>query len=326
MNNVLTWFGGVLKSKIFWTKILFILIAATFWFLIKLSKNGYVTTIVYPVMYENIPESKMLIGNATNEISLRISSYGFRILGYEVKKVQPLRIDVKRHTRKSGNQKDLYYWLPNLFREELETQLDAQTALLRLEPDTVFLVLSEKIKKEVPIRLNVKTTFKPGYYGYAKATTTPEKIMISGPKIIVDSVEFIETVETNIDGISSNVSREIKLIINDDRVIASKETVAYMLEVDQFTEKVLDVPVRLTNVPKGYKATIMPSKIDVFCKVALRDINLLEANDVEVICDFAQLLEFPKRQHLQLEVNAPAGFFEVIKTSSTSVNFLLFKK
>lgn len=326
MDNVVSWFAGVLKSKNFWIKILFIFIAATFWFLIKLSKNGYVSTIQYPVQYQNIPENKLLIGNATNQISLRISSYGFRLIGYEVKKVNPLHIDVKHHTRKAPGKKEVYYWLPNLYREELEAQLDAQTSLLRLEPDTVYLVMSEKIKKEVPVKLNVKTSFKTGYFAYSKAKAQPETVVISGPKIIVDSIAFIETKAVSISKINANVSQKIGLKLIDKMVSSNVTSINYVLEVDQFTEKVLEVPIRLKNVPKGYKATIMPSKISVFCKVALRDIQQLDANDIVVNCDFSQLHDFPKREHLQLEVKAPSGLFEIVNVSVTSVNFLLFKQ
>ena len=104
----------------------------------------------------------------------------------------------------------------------------------------------------------------------------------------------------------------------DDLVLANINAVNYVLEVDQFTENVLEVPVRLTNVPKGFKATIMPSNIDVYCKVALRDIKQLQASDIEVICDFSQLAEFPKREHLLLKINKPSGFFEILNTSTKS--------
>lgn len=305
---------------------LFILIAATFWFLIKLSKNGYVASLEYPVLYENIPENKLLVGNPSQKITLRISSYGFRLLGYGMKNVSPLKIDIKRQTRKSASKKDIYYWLPNLYRDELEAQLDGQTSLLRLEPDTVYLVLSEKIKKEVPVRLNVKTKFKPGYQAYGRPVITPKKVMVFGPKILLDSISYVETEATILDEINSNIEADIKLILNEPLVSLKVSKVVLNQEVDQFTEKVLQVPIRLTNVPKGFKATIMPSVVDVYCKVALRDIDQLQSNDVEVICDFNQLREFPDRKHLQLDFRKASGSFEIINTSHQSVNFLLFKK
>jgi len=326
MNNVLTIFSKLLKSKDFWIRMLFIVIAAIFWFLIKLSKNGYVASLEYPVLYENVPFNKLIVGNPSHKITLRISSFGFRLLGYELKNVKPLKIDIKKHTRKSASKKDIYYWLPNLYREEFEAQLDRQTSLLRLEPDTVYLVLSEKIRKEVPVQVNVKTKFKKGYQAYGIPVIKPEKITVYGPKILLDSIAFVETKEKVINTINANVEEEIELKVTDPLISLSANSITYLQEVDQFTEKVLQVPIRLTNVPKGYKATIMPAVVDVFCKVALRDIDQLQSNDIEVICDFNQLREFPNRKHLQLSINTPTGVFEIINTSHQSVNFLLFKQ
>jgi len=305
---------------------LFILIASTFWLLIKLSDNGYITSLEYPVLYENIPDNKLMVGSPSHTINLRISSYGFRLLGYQLKDVTPLRIDIKKHTRKSVSKKDVYYWLPNLYRDEMQAQLDGQTSLLRLEPDTVYLVLSEKIKKEVPVRLNVKTDFKKGYQAYGQPVVSPEKVVIYGPKILIDSISFVETNPTIIYGIHTDVEQSVKLKLVNELITVNKETVRFSLDVDQFTEKVLHVPIRLTNVPKGYKASIMPSTVEVSCKVALRDVDQLKSNDIELLCDFAQLRKFPDRKHLQLQLNKASGSFEVVFMSHQNVNFLLFKQ
>ena len=312
----------ILKSRDFWIRVLFIVIAAFFWFLMKLSKSGYSSSVKYPVIYENIPESKILVEAPIQYIDLKISSYGFQLLGYEIRNKQPLRIDVKRQVRKLRN--DIYYWLPNLYREELETQLDAQTSLLRIEPDTVYLGLSSQVKKQVPVVADVKTTFKPGFEANGDAELKPLMVTIAGPQSELDSIRYVLTQKQNFSELDRSVKTLLELRLPNSEVSVSPKSISYTLTVDQFTEKEIKVPIRMTNIPKGYSAEIIPTKVSVFCKVALQQAENLDINDLEVICDFEQLNNFPNRKQLILDIRN-SGEGEVTHLSEHVVDFILFK-
>ena len=240
MKNVFTYIGKLLRTRDFWIRVLFIGIAAFFWLLIKLSKGGYVSTLAYPVLYENIPQSKVMSEAPEDEITLRVSSFGFRLLGYELKNVDPIKIDVKRKARQLNRNKNIYYWLPNLYREELEAQLDGQTSLLRLEPDTVFFVLSDRVKKTVPVISKLKKEYAPGYLAYNKEELKPSSVVISGPKILIDSIKSVQTKGRVISAISGDINQKVKIDFSHDLITVNPQIVQYKQEVDQFTEKELD--------------------------------------------------------------------------------------
>lgn len=312
----------IVKSRDFWIRVLFIVIAAFFWFLMKLSKSGYSSSLEYPVIYENVPQSKILVQAPIQYIDLKISSYGFRLLGYEIRNKQPLRIDVKRQVRKLEG--DTYYWLPNLYREELETQLDAQTSLLRIEPDTVYLSLSSQIKKQVPVVADVKTSFKPGFEANGDSEIKPLMVTIAGPQSELDSINYVLTEKQNYTELDKSIKTKLELKAPNSEVSVSPKMVTYVLNVDQFTEKKIMVPIRMTNIPKGFDAEIIPTKVVVTCKVALKQVGNLDINDLDVICDFEQLIAFPNRNHLILEIRN-SGEGAVTHVSNKSVDFLLFK-
>ncbi len=326
MNNVVQFIADNLKSKDFWVKVLFIVIAAVFWLLIKLSSSGYVTSVEYPVMYENIPQNKVILGNVTQKISLRISSYGFKLLGYELNKEIPLRLDVKRQARKSANDDNIYYWLPNLYTEELEEQLDGQTSLLRIEPDTVFLVLSDIVKKHIPVKSNVKVSFKKGYEPYANPVITPDKIIVSGPKLYLDTIDVLYTKPKNLIDVSKNITTQLMLKKKSDDLVFDTQQITYSLEVAKITEEILEVPVRITNVPIGYNANIIPAAIDVSCKIALKDFDNLTPHAIDAVCDFSQLQQFPNRKKLEIKVSTENKDFKIVNVSHNYVDYLLFKK
>ena len=261
-----------------------------------------------------------------DEITLRVSSFGFRLLGYELKNVDPIKIDVKRKARQLNRNKNIYYWLPNLYREELEAQLDGQTSLLRLEPDTVFFVLSDRVKKTVPVISKLKKEYAPGYLAYNKEELKPSSVVISGPKILIDSITSVQTKGRVISAISGDINQKVKIDFSHDLITVNPQIVQYKQEVDQFTEKELELPIDLKNVQPDQNVNIIPSKIKVFCKVALRDYNQLNQETVKVVCDLNQLIEHPHRKRLNLEVSTTLEKVEIMRLSHQAVDFLVFNK
>lgn len=326
MKNILVSLGQILRTRDFWIRVLFIAIASFFWLLLKLSKSGYVSTVDYPVVYENIPANKILIDAPTKHITLRVTSYGFRLLGYELRQENPLPLDVKRSVRRLYRDRNIYYWLPNLYREELQAQLDGQTTLLRLEPDTVFIVMSDKVRKKVPVVSRVKTSFTKGYSAYDGADVLPAEVTVAGPMLYIDTLTKVFTEEIEIKDIKKDQARDVKVIASNPMLSVTPAIVTYKLAVDQFTEKKILADVTMINVPKGEKVSIFPSKVELFFKVALRDYEQLTPETVNVICDFDQLLPNPSRSRLELDIKCTLKNASLQRASAHSVDFLRFKE
>ena len=326
MKNILTSIGKLLRTRDFWIRVLFLAIAAFFWFLLKLSKSGYVSTVEYPVEYENIPANKILIDAPTKTIKLRVTSYGFRLLGYALRSEKPLPLDVKRSARRLSSDKNVYYWLPNLYREELQAQLDGQTTLLRLEPDTVFLFMSDKVRKKVPVVSKVNPTFTKGFSAYSAPTLVPNEVTVAGPAMYIDTLTKLYTEAIRIEEIKKDQHVPVKIEVNNAMLSVNPTEVTYNLAVDQFTEKRIEANVLMINVPKGETVTIFPSKVELYFRIALRDYDLLTPDAVSVICDFDQLLQFPQRKRLKLDITCTVQNAELTRSSAQTVDFLRFKQ
>lgn len=324
MNSYLKALGAMLRTRTFWVKVLFVAIAALFWLLIKLSKSGYVSEVNYPVSYENIPANKILLETPTQSIKLRVTSHGFRLLGYALRSEKPLPIDVRRHANKLPGYENKYYWLPNLYREELQAQLDAETSLLRLEPDTIYLYMSDKVRKKVAVKAQVATKFEQGYQKYAEPVLQPDSVMVAGPAIFVDTLRFVATKPIEINGINGDVHTNLQMQLTNEMLSTKQQQVGYHLAVDQFTEKEISIPIALINVPPDERVTIFPERVTLFYSVALRDFDLLSAQSVTAVCDFDQLLKHPTRKRLLLDFSCNVPNARLLRSSAQTVDFLRF--
>lgn len=317
---------SVVQTRDFWIRVLFLVIAIFFWFLLKLSKTGYVSTVTYPVVYENIPNNKILIDAPTKAIKLRVTSYGFRLLGYALRSEKPLPLDVKRSVRRLSTDKNVYYWLPNLYRDELQAQLDGQTTLLRLEPDTVFLKMSEKVRKKVPVKSKVSTSFSKGYSAYNTHELAPAYVTVAGPEMYLDTLKQVFTEPLVIKDIKRDQKVPVAVKLNHPMLTVQPELVLYTLPVDQFTEKEIAANITLINVPKGENISIFPSKVNLHFRIALRDYHLLTADAVSVLCDFDQLLQYPQRKRLQLDITCMVPNAVLFRNTAQTVDYLRFKE
>jgi YbbR domain-containing protein len=219
---------------------------------------------------------------------------------------------------------NIYYWLPNLYRDELQAQMDAQTSLLRLEPDTVFFVLSDRVKKRVPVINEVNPAFASGYRKYQNAQIKPTHVTISGPMVYIDSIAYVKTEALQLSNINGDVDKKIDIEFDHPLVTVNPPEVSYHLDVDQFTEKKITLPIKLRNIPEDNKVSIYPAQVDVYCKVGLRDFDKLDQNTVTAVCDLNQLKEHPNRKRLQIEITCDLPNVEIGRSSQKTVDFLIF--
>ena len=325
MKNIITRLSIIFRSRDFWVRMLFVSLAASFWLLIKLSKTGYVDTIRYPVTYVNIPKNKLLIQPENATIAVRVNTVGFRLLGLGRKKHEPLEIDVKRFSRSVEKGASTYYWLPNLYRDEMEASLESQTQLLRLDPDTLFFEMVDKVTKSVPVLLKSNITYAKGFAPYVPPQLTPDFIEVSGPAAMLDTLEYVHTESIVLKNLMAEVQTELLIIQPNKPVEINPEVVGLHIDVAQFTEKTLVVPITILNPPRGQQVGVHPNKVEVTLRVALRDFDLVTEDKISAVCNMAQLREFPERKRLVLDINSTLIGAEIVRVSTYSVDYLRFK-
>jgi hypothetical protein len=70
---------------------------------------------------------------------------------------------------------------------------------------------------------------------------------------------------------------------------------------------------------------IHPYKVEVTVRVAVRDFDLVTEDKISVVCNLAQLREFPERKRLILEISSPLKNAEIVRASTHSVDYLRYK-
>jgi len=224
-------------------------ISVCLWFIVNLSRDFNVT-IQVPIQVASIPEGEIISSDVPDYASVNVSGEGWNIISVYN---SPPRILV---TAESGE--------VNL-SEQMRNQISAFSDLniIQVQPPMVTIETEKKATKKVPISNNVELNLREQFGLLEDPVITPDSVTISGTADALENITEWATEDVQINNVNSSFQRNISLQQPDSGVSLDRETVNYQVEVAEFTEAEVRVPIRTRNLPAGRAVTYNPSSITV---------------------------------------------------------------
>ncbi len=317
MNQEQKTFKNNRKLHVF---LLFLILAFVFWMLIKLSRT-YTSTVNVDLNYTDLPKNKMLQSEPETVVKVTLRAVGFTLLKHKFTN-RKVEVSLKNSKRK---RRDEYYLLSSTVLGSVNNSF-AKSEVIGIEPDTLLFELGKSISKKVKVEPDVTIQYKSGYNLSGDLEVDPPYITISGPKSLVDSVIYVSTKSLKIEDVQDTIHREIEIISNakTSKLTYSTELVTIKGKVEKFTERTIEVPIKVKNVPNAYTIKTFPDKVKVVFQVGLSDFNRIDENDFEVVCDFS-IIESDGIDYLIPKVVNKPSFVTGVKIVPNEVEFLLEK-
>jgi YbbR domain-containing protein len=305
------------------TKMLFVLLGMSFlfWMLIKLSKE-YTDVVQFSVSYSNLPEGKMLQEDPQKNIDIIIKTFGFNIVKYHINK-RSINVDLNSLKRKKGL---IYYQLSKDFLPQIQRQVAADVAVIAVKPDTLYFHLGISKTKNVKVLPDVDIQYLSGYNLLGNLTINPEFISISGPEVLIDSIEEIKTENITLTDVNAPILFNIPIVALDEssKVHYSVNEVTVSGAVEKFTEAKLQLPFKIKNLPTNYSITTFPDEVEVVFQIGLSDYNKINQNDFEISCDYNRTLKNGLNYLIPEVVSKPSMVTE-IKIVPHQIEYLIKK-
>ncbi len=265
----------------------FLIVSSVIWYLSKLS-HEYSTTLSYPILYESLPKGKVLIGEQTRKMQLKVKAYGYTLLKCKMSAaLSPIDLDLDKYLSQSdGEGKQKYFVLTYRIRSSIAKQLGGDILLEGIEPDTLFVELTETIDKKVPVKLSLKTDFERQYMQSGGIIIEPEKISLKGPKSILDTISEVITKPLKFSKINQKIVQKVSLV-PIPQVSFSTRSVMVTVPVEKYTELTVTVPVEIENQPDGVKLFFLPKSVDVKCNVILSKYFALKPRMFKAVVDYS---------------------------------------
>ena len=299
-------------------------IATSFWFLNVLNKD-YKVELSFPVKYTNLPKNKNLANKPPQKFILEAHAHGFSILRHKLSLAfSPLIFNVNQFAGRMVEEADRSSWaIPSQrFIAPISDQLSNELRISRIWPDTLYFEFDQIVEKRVKVNPKLKIDFKKQYYQNGEIRTRPDSVLVSGPKSILDTLQYVQTKFQIHKKVDRTIQRNVSL--EDSELFDyHPKRVALNIPVEEFTEKQLEIPIAVNGLPENLKINLFPAKIKLTFMAGLSMFSEITADDFEVSVSYQDILR--NKDRLSLSLTRQPANLQSLSISANEVEYLIEK-
>ena len=161
---------------------------------------------------------------------------------------------------------------------------------------------------EVYIQINCKSPYKI----QGAIIIKPDSILISGSERDLNNIHKWDVKPV----IFENVNKKINTMISleDSYLINDFDKVNLQVDIDKFTEAIINVPIKLINQPEKLNAKINPESLDLKYLVTFKNYKKVSENDFQIICDWTDLS--PSKKEIKIKEIKGPNYVTIINEKS----------
>lgn len=296
-----------------------LILAVIAWIFVTMS-NNYTFPVKVTLNYKNHPLRKAFYALQADTVTALVGGTGWQKLFANLDGPQnrSVTVDLKKLE------------IQNFIVLSSQLQLINQKAeknrqIISFNPDTVYFDFTARKVKRVPVILNSRISFDQQYALSGDIGINPRFVTISGPATYVDSVKDWKTDSLTVQKASASIKSRLNLLLpKENNISVSPKTVDVNIPVDEFTEKTLEIPIKLINNKVYSTVTLLPKKVKVTFTVSLSSYPEIGADFFEAVTD---LNDWQKNGLVTLPVKLrqKPDHCTIVNVQPTSVNFFVRK-
>ena len=295
-----------------------LLFAVGAWMFFALS-NRYVYQVQTLVHYVNFPDNKAFHSLQSDTIDLQIEGTGWQLLFSKLRiNPQSVNIDLDKL------EKQTYINLSDQL-SYINKQFESAQKVVNIHPDILYFDFSSRAVKKIPIRLNYDIRFE-NHYGISDTIQIyPSYVTVTGPVNELKKLDYWYTDTLKLKNITSNYNGKISL----QRPIKANisiypKLVDLKLMVDEYTEKVVDVPIVLLNNNEFKNVKLLPDKVEITFLTTLSNYSKIDRRNFEASVDLNNWKSKGYKQ-LPVVISKFPEFCELVKIEPQNIDFIIQK-
>ena len=283
------------KAKAFfsskrWKNILvffsFIVLASVFWAL-QYFNNKFEFEVPIRVSYVQIPTGIVISHKLPEEITLHVQDKGSAYLNYMLKK-KNRSLFITINLAGISLNKSSYVIEQTVLQSLIIEKLLATTQLKSYSPDKIEINYSPLAQKELPVAINGMIFPASGYLFLDSVKIEPAQVVAYGDKNVLDTLREIPTIPVNYTTIDKNWTVSVDLQVREG-IHLSVNSVELSAMVEEYTEKIFELPVVCFNVPSDRRVYFFPSTVELGVKVGLSKYSQLSKSNFEIAVNYNDL-------------------------------------
>ncbi|MGV3687204.1 MAG: YbbR-like domain-containing protein [Daejeonella sp.] len=288
------------------------------WLFFALS-NSYVYQTDTVVRFVNFPENKAFHSLQSDTVKLQIEGTGWQLL-FSRLRIRPQSVDIDLRELNKRTFVNLSDQLGYINQQFSSTQ-----KIVYIQPDTLYFDFSSRAVKRVPLQLVSDIQFAKQYAVSDSIQINPSYVTVTGPKADLAGIKVWKTDSLKAKNVSSDISSRVSLKHPSLANINIYPSVAEVkVPVDEFTEKTVEVPVKVINNRGYYDVRLLPGRVRITFMTALNNYSRIDRDFFEATVD---LDNWSDRSYTQLPVKLTRfpQFCKLISIEPQTVDFIIQK-
>ncbi len=270
-------------------KIFALLLAILVW-LHVVTGRSYEWQFQVPLRIKSIPKKMVIANELPEKIDVRFFGQGRQLLRVPHSKTAvELKITSRRTAPREHQLSPLNVDIPNGLKVEPREIV---------EPKAVTVELNKLITKKVKVIPHVHLQLANGYVQVGPIKVSPERVTISGPQKSLRRVYSLSLDSLSFSRIKRSISRSETVILPEGvNVTCSPSEVNLFIDIQALGERwIKDIPVKLRYLPKGRKARIEPSTVNLKVEGGIELLATLTPKDISAYIDYRRVKKRKKAE------------------------------
>jgi YbbR domain-containing protein len=205
----------------------------------------------------------------------------------------------------------------------ISSQISNEITILEVHPGSIVLILDSLETKQVPVEADIQIDFAEQYNLSAPLQIIPEQVLATGPGSLLDTLESVSTVHKTFRAIKKTTEEELELVA-PEKVTLKPRKAKVIIPAEEFTEKILKIPVKILDKPNDTDIKLFPSELEVSFRVALSQYTAINATDFLLAIPFSAIRS--GHPNVQVTLEKKPDFVRDIKYFPQTIEYLIEKE
>lgn len=280
-------------------------LSALFWYIIALNEEREIDFNL-KLNLKNVPENVVVTNALPPNIKVTLKDRGAQLLSYKYSGGLPtVNIDFRNYDQQSGH----VILKNNDITKTLLAKLQATTKVTAINPSTIDYYYNFGLHSKVPVKLRASISTNK-FYNISSVKLYPDSVTVYSSKSILDTLSTIYTDYVTLSQLKEKTIRRIPLSkIKGAKIVP--ETTVLRVDIDQITEKTVNVPIKHINFPATKDLKTFPSSVQVTFQIGTAMYKQVNADDFVIAISYEDVLKNTNgKLHLSLK-SVPAGVSRV---------------
>jgi len=294
-----------------------LVLAALAWLFTNLS-NPYVFTVKRVLTYKNTPQRRAFHSLQSDTVLVTVNGTGWQMLFSKMSDDgRTLSVDLR--PLESNN----YVALSSQIKQ-VSINNDVHD-VVSFNPDTLYFDFLNRTVKRVPIKLVSDIKYQKQFAQSNNTIIKPAYVTLDGPSNRIDKITEWQTDSLTADKVNETIRAKIDLQPpNEGNITVYPKTVDVIVPIDEYTEKTLQIPVKLLNNTDYYNVKVFPEKVKVTFLTSLKRYTEIDENFFEADADL-NLWKNQGYTTLPVKLIRVPPFCRVISVDPPNIDFIVKK-